>query len=103
VARETEILGESGPSVTLSTTDPTRLDLSPNPGRRGGKLAINHLSYGTAYNLTILSIYLYNSTAFVELGRFFSFLISSQSAGFIERGISPSQGVSYTHNKTNTE
>jgi hypothetical protein len=37
------------PSATLSTTNPTWLDLGSNPGRRSGKLATNPLSYGTAY------------------------------------------------------
>jgi hypothetical protein len=35
------------PSATLSTTNPTWCRDS-NPGRRGGKPATNHLSYGTA-------------------------------------------------------
>jgi hypothetical protein len=37
------------PSATLSTTDPTWLDLGLNPGRRGGKPATNGLSYGAAW------------------------------------------------------
>jgi hypothetical protein len=36
------------PTATLFTTNPTRLDLQSNPGRRGGKAATNRLSYGTA-------------------------------------------------------
>jgi hypothetical protein len=32
----------------LSTTNPTWPDPSLNPGRRGGKPATNHLSYGAA-------------------------------------------------------
>jgi hypothetical protein len=36
------------PSATLSTTNPTWPDLRSNQGRRGGKPANNHLSYGTA-------------------------------------------------------
>jgi hypothetical protein len=36
------------PSATLSTTNPTWPDLGSNPGRCGGKLATNRLSYGTA-------------------------------------------------------
>jgi hypothetical protein len=40
------------PSSTLSTTNPTWPDLGSNPGRRGGKPATNHLSYGTAQLLT---------------------------------------------------
>jgi hypothetical protein len=35
-------------SATLSTTNPTLLDLGSNPDRRGGKSAINCISYGTA-------------------------------------------------------
>jgi hypothetical protein len=47
---------------------------------------------------TILSIYLsiYLSTAHVDLGRFFSFLIYTQSIGLLGRGISLSQ-VRYLH------
>jgi hypothetical protein len=37
------------PSATLFTTNPTWPDLGSNPGRRGGKPATNHLSYGTAF------------------------------------------------------
>jgi hypothetical protein len=33
-------------SATLSTTNPTRPDFLLNPGRHGGKLVTNHLSYG---------------------------------------------------------
>jgi hypothetical protein len=36
------------PSATLSTTNPTRFDLGSNSDHRGGKLATNRLSYGTA-------------------------------------------------------
>jgi hypothetical protein len=35
-------------SATSSTTNPTWPDLGSKPGRRGGKPATNHLSYGTA-------------------------------------------------------
>jgi hypothetical protein len=45
---ETEVLRETCPSVTLSTTHPTWPDLGSNQGRRGGKPATNSLSYGTA-------------------------------------------------------
>jgi hypothetical protein len=38
------------PSTTLSTTNPTWADPSPNPGCRGGKPATNRQSYGTALN-----------------------------------------------------
>jgi hypothetical protein len=37
-------------SATLFTTNPTWSDLGSNPGRRGGKPAINRLSYGTAHD-----------------------------------------------------
>jgi hypothetical protein len=36
------------PSVILSTTDSTWLDLGSNPGCGGGKPVTNRLSYGTA-------------------------------------------------------
>jgi hypothetical protein len=48
----------------------------------------------SSYNTMYLSIY--GSTALVDLGRFFSFLIYTQSAGLLGRGISPSQGC-YLH------
>jgi hypothetical protein len=48
LADETEVLGENLPNATLSTTNPTRPNLGSNPGLRGGKLAANRLSYGTA-------------------------------------------------------
>jgi hypothetical protein len=37
-------------------------------------------------------LYIYGSTVLVELGRFISFLIYTQSVGFLGRGIRPSQG-----------
>jgi hypothetical protein len=43
---------------TLSTTNPTWPDPGSNPGRRGGKLATNRLSYGAAY--IVISIVLHN-------------------------------------------
>jgi hypothetical protein len=53
IGRETEVLGENPEktylSATLSTTNPTWLDLGLNPGRRGGKPATNRLSYGVAH------------------------------------------------------
>jgi hypothetical protein len=45
LAGETEVLN---PSATLSTTNPTWPDPGSNPGRRGGKPAINRLSYDAA-------------------------------------------------------
>jgi hypothetical protein len=51
------------PSATLSTTNPIWPDLGSNPGRRGGKPAINRLGYGTAqivsYSKRLLTIYIY--------------------------------------------
>jgi hypothetical protein len=41
------------PSATLFTTNPTWPDPGSNPGRRGGKPATNHLSYGTAHHLEL--------------------------------------------------
>jgi hypothetical protein len=43
-------------------------------------------------------ISIYGSTALVDLGRFFSFLIHTQSVGLFGGGISPSQGR-YLHTK----
>jgi hypothetical protein len=43
-----------------------------------------------AVSSTNLSIYV--STALVDFGRFFSFLIHTQSVGLLRRGINPSQG-----------
>jgi hypothetical protein len=45
------------PSATLSTTNPTWPDLGSNPGRRGGKLSANRLSFGTAYHYNVTSSY----------------------------------------------
>jgi hypothetical protein len=53
LAGKTEVLGENLPSVTLSTTNPTRPDLGSNPGRRCGKPATNSQSYGTALFLRL--------------------------------------------------
>jgi hypothetical protein len=48
VAGGTEVLGENLPQCALSATNPTWLEPGSNPGRRGGKPANDHLSYGTA-------------------------------------------------------
>jgi hypothetical protein len=48
LAGEIEILGETCPSATLPTTNPTWTDPGANPARRGGKPATNRLSYGAA-------------------------------------------------------
>jgi hypothetical protein len=45
---ETEVLGEYLPRATLSTTNPTWLDLGLNPSSRYGKPVNNRLSYGMA-------------------------------------------------------
>jgi hypothetical protein len=47
-AGETEVLGESLPSATLSTTNPTWIDPGANPGLRGERPATNRLSHVTA-------------------------------------------------------
>jgi hypothetical protein len=52
-AGETEVLGENLPSVTLSTTNPTWIDLGANPGLRGERPATNRLSHGTALQACI--------------------------------------------------
>jgi hypothetical protein len=52
---------------------------------------------------TVIKISIYGSTALVDLGSFFSFLISTQSIGHLGRGIIPSQAVTYTQNNTNLE
>jgi hypothetical protein len=51
LAWETEVLGGNLPLCHFSTTNPILLDLGSNPGRRGGKPATNHLSYGMAYDV----------------------------------------------------
>jgi hypothetical protein len=45
--------GETCPSVTLSTTNPTWTDPGSNTGLRGGRPAANRLSNGTATNFQI--------------------------------------------------
>jgi hypothetical protein len=44
----------------------------------------------------------YGSTALVDLGRVFSFIVSTQSVGIFERAMSPSQGR-YLHRTTQTQ
>jgi hypothetical protein len=39
--------GNTCPSATLSTTNPTWTDPGSNPGLRGGRPAANRLSHGT--------------------------------------------------------
>jgi hypothetical protein len=49
LAGETKVLGENLPqSHFCSSQNPTWPDPGLNPGRRGGKPATNHLSYGVA-------------------------------------------------------
>jgi hypothetical protein len=49
LAGETEVLGENLPQRHFCPSqNHTRPDLDLNPGRRGGKLATNRLSYGAA-------------------------------------------------------
>jgi hypothetical protein len=53
----------------------------------------------------IVSLYglsIYGSTALVDVGCYFSFLMYTQSVGFLGRGISPSQGRSL-HTKQHTQ
>jgi hypothetical protein len=47
LAGEPKYPGKTCPSATSSTAYPTWTDIGLNPGRRGGKPAINLLSYGT--------------------------------------------------------
>jgi hypothetical protein len=42
---------ETCPSAALFTTNPTWPNPGPTPGLRGGKIAINRLSYGTSYKI----------------------------------------------------
>jgi hypothetical protein len=46
--RENRNLRGTCPSVALSVTDPTQIDLGSNAGSRGGKPATDYLSYGMA-------------------------------------------------------
>jgi hypothetical protein len=70
LAGETEVLGETCPSATLSTTNPTWLDRGWNPGRRGGKPATSRLSYGTA-DSRLGGAIMQNVHTMVTLGREF--------------------------------
>jgi hypothetical protein len=49
-----------------------------------------------SYETQISYLFIYGCTVLVDLGRFFSFLIYTQSVGLLGRGISPSQG-NYLH------
>jgi hypothetical protein len=46
------------PSATLSTTNPKWLDLSSNPGRRGGKPATNRLGLRGALTLRLIILFI---------------------------------------------
>jgi hypothetical protein len=50
-----------------------------------------------------LCLSLCGSTALVELGRFFSFLICTQSVGLSVRGSARRKAATYTQGNTNTE
>jgi hypothetical protein len=50
---KTKYMEKTCPSATLSTENPTWLDLVSNPGRRIGKPATNRLSYGKAKLMTL--------------------------------------------------
>jgi hypothetical protein len=47
--------GETCPSATLATTNPTWTDPGSNPDLRGERPATNRLSHGTALNRTLVS------------------------------------------------
>jgi hypothetical protein len=48
-------LEKTCPNAALSTTNPTSCP-DANPGRRGGKPATNHLSYGTASLIVLVMV-----------------------------------------------
>jgi hypothetical protein len=54
----------------------------------GQKIEFWYVNTGGIY---VLSVCLWFYSPFLELGRYFSFLIYTQSVGFLGRGISPSQ------------
>jgi hypothetical protein len=58
LAGETELLGEKLPQCQFIHTNPTWPDLRSNPGRRGGKLATNRLSHGTAILRMLVTAYI---------------------------------------------
>jgi hypothetical protein len=57
---------------------------------------LNTCTYATHTHTHTHNISIYCSTAHGNLGRFFSFLIYTESVGLLGRGISPSQGR-YAH------
>jgi hypothetical protein len=75
--------------VNLKIMSNTRQQIALVDGRPLLKHALWYISVPVSRKMQ-LSIY--GSTALVELGRFFSFLICTQLVGLLGRGISPSQG-----------
>jgi hypothetical protein len=55
--------GETCPSATLCTTNPTWTDLESNPGLRGERPATNHLSPHTSYRLSQLARFIHEDKA----------------------------------------
>jgi hypothetical protein len=53
--------------------------------------------------LPIFYLSLYGSTALVNLGRYFSFLIYTQTIGLLGRGSARCKAATYTQNNTNRE
>jgi hypothetical protein len=54
LAGEAEVLEETCPGATLSTTKSHMTTRSRNPDRSGGKPATNRLSYGAAFSPNLL-------------------------------------------------
>jgi hypothetical protein len=65
---------------------------SGNLGRNIVHAGYKRLVREYVYICLSIYLYIYGSTALVDLGRFFSFLIYTQLIGLLGRGISPSQG-----------
>jgi hypothetical protein len=53
--------------------------------------------------ITLYYLYTYGSTVPVDLGRFFSFLIYTQTVGLLGRGSARRKAATYTQNNTNSE
>jgi hypothetical protein len=56
LAGKTEVFEENLHQRNLSTTNPTRPDLGPNPCRHSEKPATDRLSYGTAFTLSNIRV-----------------------------------------------